>query len=152
MTTQPDRIRQFGLPRRRDPAAVAVPDSGGGQTRSPTSPVQFERSVVREVQIPPQQPAPAAFQSPLLDYYTSLGGATVVAGSQPPTAGFSGAAEPHRWTTEGFLYVYNKKHMCEHIFFCPYNLSILQIDDKDIKCISNEAASLYMLIHKIWWF
>lgn len=96
VTNQPDRIRQFGLRRRKDPPAVEVPASRGGQ-RSPSSQGRDEKAAGgREVEIPPQQLPPVAFPSPLLDYYASVGGAALLAGSQPPTAAFSGAVEPLR--------------------------------------------------------
>lgn len=91
-TNQPDRIRQFGLHRRKDQPVVEVPDSGG-DAASPRGQAKDEKTASRDVEGPSTA---VAFQSPLLDYYTSLGGAPLLASSQPPTAAFSGAVDPHR--------------------------------------------------------
>lgn len=94
-TNQPDRIRQFGLHRRKDRRVVDGPDSGEDPA-PPRGPAKDDKARGREVEVPPQQLTAGAFQSPLLDYYTSLGGAALLASSQPPTAAFSRAVEPNR--------------------------------------------------------
>ncbi|XP_075904204.1 centrosome and spindle pole-associated protein 1 isoform X2 [Nelusetta ayraudi] len=90
----PDRIRQFGLHRRKDHPVVEVPDSGGGQT-PPRSQAINEKMASRDGEIPPHELPRVAFQSPLLDYYSSLGGAALLPSSQLPAGAFSGAVEPH---------------------------------------------------------
>ncbi|CAN9514679.1 unnamed protein product [Ophioblennius macclurei] len=71
---QPDRIRQFGLSRRKD-LPVSEPFATGENAASSSCrpPPRSEKLVVREREIPPPEHPHVAFQSPLLEYSTALG-------------------------------------------------------------------------------
>lgn len=104
VTNQPDRIRQFGLHRRKGPV-VELPDSGGGLATPPGSQeANNDKAASSDSGIPPHELPRVAFHSPLLDYYSSLGGATLSPSSRPPAGGLSATIEPHRWTV-------NTKHL-----------------------------------------
>lgn len=95
ITNQPDRIRQFGLHRRRDHPVLELPESGGSETPS-RGQAKSEKAGVRDREILPHEQPRVAFQSPLLDYFSSLGGGTPSPSSQPAATTFSGAMDPHR--------------------------------------------------------
>ncbi|KAM9741220.1 centrosome and spindle pole-associated protein 1-like isoform 4-T4 [Menidia menidia] len=72
---QPDRIKQFGLSRRKGPSATGESNESTGN----------ERSSIREREMPPPDQPHVAFQSPLLEYSSALGLSPNI---QPPAPSF----------------------------------------------------------------
>lgn len=95
-TNQPDRIRQFGLSQRKhhqflEPLAT-------GESESSSRALPSNRKIgVRETP-PPEQPH-VAFQSPLLEYSSTLGlgGGGLSPNSQPAAPAFTRAMDTPRY-------------------------------------------------------
>ncbi|GAA6222637.1 centrosome and spindle pole associated protein 1-like [Lates japonicus] len=86
---QPDRIRQFGLSRRKDPQ-VSEPSATGESESSSRGLPNDERIGVRKRETPPPEHPHVAFQSPLLEYSSALGlgGGGLSPNSQPAAPSF----------------------------------------------------------------
>uniref|UniRef100_A0A3B4UMY9 Centrosome and spindle pole associated protein 1 n=1 Tax=Seriola dumerili TaxID=41447 RepID=A0A3B4UMY9_SERDU len=120
---QPDRIRQFGLSRRKDPQ-VLEPSAAGESELSSRGPPHNEKIVVREREVPPPEQPHVAFQSPLLEYSSALGlgGGGLSPSSQPAAPSFSRAMDtpriplfhPHPPSTlnEAYRSPYGEPHHC----------------------------------------
>ncbi|XP_030594440.1 centrosome and spindle pole-associated protein 1-like isoform X2 [Archocentrus centrarchus] len=82
---QPDRIRQFGLSRRKG-SQVSEPFPTGDRSALP----HIENIGAREREMPPPEQAHVAFQSPLLEYSSALGlgGGGLSPSSQPAIPSF----------------------------------------------------------------
>ncbi|XP_025754249.1 centrosome and spindle pole-associated protein 1 isoform X3 [Oreochromis niloticus] len=78
---QPDRIRQFGLSRRKG-GQVSDPVTTGDRSSSSALP-DIEKIGAREREMPPPEQAHVAFQSPLLEYSSALG---LAGGGLPPNS------------------------------------------------------------------
>ncbi|XP_039471139.1 centrosome and spindle pole-associated protein 1-like isoform X2 [Oreochromis aureus] len=78
---QPDRIRQFGLSRRKG-GQVSDPVTTGDRSSSSALP-DIEKIGAREKEMPPPEQAHVAFQSPLLEYSSALG---LAGGGLPPNS------------------------------------------------------------------
>uniref|UniRef100_UPI0037E725E6 centrosome and spindle pole-associated protein 1-like n=1 Tax=Semicossyphus pulcher TaxID=241346 RepID=UPI0037E725E6 len=94
---QPDRIRQFGVSRRKHPQ-VLEPSAKGENKLSSTGLSYHERTCVRDRETtPPEQPH-VAFQSPLLKYSSALGlgGEGLSPNSQPTASSFPRAMDTPR--------------------------------------------------------
>ncbi|XP_030001585.1 centrosome and spindle pole associated protein 1-like isoform X2 [Sphaeramia orbicularis] len=95
----PDRIRQFGLSRRKDPQ-VLEPTATAESDSPPRAVPIIEKNGIREKVTPPPPPEHprVAFQSPLLDYSAALGlgGGGVFPTHQPIAASFPRAMDTPR--------------------------------------------------------
>ncbi|CAJ1057942.1 centrosome and spindle pole associated protein 1-like isoform X1 [Xyrichtys novacula] len=94
---QPDRIRQFGMSRRKD-HQVVEPSATGEEKSSSRGLSYHERRFVKDRETsPPEQPH-VAFQSPLLEYSSALGlgGDGLSPNSQPSASSFPRAIDTPR--------------------------------------------------------
>ncbi|KAF7657308.1 hypothetical protein LDENG_00028880, partial [Lucifuga dentata] len=93
---QPNRIRQFGLSRRK--ALQVLEPSGSGESVSPIALHSEEKVSVRDGERPPPEQPHVAFQSPLLDYNAALGlgGGGPSPHSQPAAPSFPRASDTPR--------------------------------------------------------
>ncbi|XP_035525773.1 centrosome and spindle pole associated protein 1-like isoform X3 [Morone saxatilis] len=92
---QPDRIRQFGLCRRKDHRVLEPSATGESETSSRSLP-NNEKMGVRDREIPPPEQPHVAFQSPLLEYSSALGGGGLSPNSQPVAPSFPRAMDTPR--------------------------------------------------------
>ncbi|XP_047441957.1 centrosome and spindle pole-associated protein 1-like isoform X2 [Mugil cephalus] len=93
---QPDRIRQFGLSRRKDPHILEPLATGESSSSSRALPSN-EKMSARERDVPPPEQPHVAFQSPLLEYSSALGLAGGgLSPNQPPVPSFPSAMDIHR--------------------------------------------------------
>uniref|UniRef100_A0A3B5B6F5 Centrosome and spindle pole associated protein 1-like n=1 Tax=Stegastes partitus TaxID=144197 RepID=A0A3B5B6F5_9TELE len=86
---QPDRIRQFGLSRRKD-SQVLEPSPTGESGSSSRALTHNEKTGVRERGLPPPEQPYVAFQSPVLEYSSALG---LPPSSQPAAPSFPSAMD-----------------------------------------------------------
>ncbi|XP_071313549.1 centrosome and spindle pole-associated protein 1-like isoform X2 [Trachinotus anak] len=94
---QPDRIRQFGLSRRKDPQVLEP--SATRESESLFRGLPHNQKIgVREREMPPPEQPHVAFQSPLLEYSSTLalGGGGLSPSSQPAAPSFSRALDTPR--------------------------------------------------------
>nr|XP_046262553.1 centrosome and spindle pole associated protein 1-like isoform X2 [Scatophagus argus] len=92
---QPDRIRQFGLCRRKDHQVLESSAPGESET-SPRGLTNNEKIDVSDREMPlPEQPH-VAFHSPLLEYSSALGGGGLSPNSQPAAPSFPRAMDTPR--------------------------------------------------------
>ncbi|XP_044220221.1 centrosome and spindle pole-associated protein 1-like isoform X1 [Thunnus albacares] len=94
---QPDRIRQFGLSRRKDPQ-VLEPSATGESESSSRGLSNNEKIGVRDREMPPPDQPHVAFQSPVLEYNSALGlgGGALSPSSQPAAPSFPRAMDTPR--------------------------------------------------------
>ncbi|XP_028445650.1 centrosome and spindle pole associated protein 1 isoform X2 [Perca flavescens] len=94
---QPDRIRQLGLHRRENHRVLEPSATGGSETSSRGFHNNVKTGVRDRETSPPEQPH-VAFQSPLLEYSStlSLGGGGVSPNSQPAASSFPRATDTPR--------------------------------------------------------
>ncbi|KAM3612096.1 uncharacterized protein V6R79_002592 [Siganus canaliculatus] len=69
----PDRIRQFGLRRRKELQGLEPSATGHSEASSRPAAVN-EKIIIRDRDIPPPEQPHVAFQSPILEYSSALGG------------------------------------------------------------------------------
>ncbi|KAM9356849.1 centrosome and spindle pole-associated protein 1-like [Symphorus nematophorus] len=93
---QPDRIRQFGLCRRKDHRVLEPAATGESETSSRSLPNNNEKISVRDRETPPPEQPHVAFQSPLLEYSSALGGGGLSPNSQPAAPSFPRAMDTPR--------------------------------------------------------
>lgn len=96
-TNQPDRIRQFGLCGRKDQRLLELSPSVGRERLSRSLP-NNEKLAFRDREVPPPEQPHVAFQSPLLEYSSSLGGGGLSPSSQPVPPAFPRAMDTPRYT------------------------------------------------------
>ncbi|XP_053179175.1 centrosome and spindle pole-associated protein 1-like isoform X2 [Scomber japonicus] len=94
---QPDRIRQFGLSRRKDPQ-VLEPSATGESESSSRGLFNNEKTGVRDREMPPPDQPHVAFQSPVLEYNSALGlgGGALSPNIQPAGPSFPRAMDTPR--------------------------------------------------------
>ncbi|CAK6969350.1 centrosome and spindle pole-associated protein 1-like isoform X2 [Scomber scombrus] len=94
---QPDRIRQFGLSRRKDPQ-VLEPSATGESESSSRGLFNNEKTAVRDREMPPPDKPHVAFQSPVLEYNSALGlgGGALSPNIQPAGPSFPRAMDTPR--------------------------------------------------------
>ncbi|XP_070819475.1 centrosome and spindle pole-associated protein 1-like isoform X1 [Chaetodon trifascialis] len=92
---QPDRIRQFGLHRRKDLWVLEPSATGASETSSRSLP-NNEKIGVRGRETPPPEQPHVAFQSPLLEYSPALGGGGLSPNSQSAAPSFPRALDTPR--------------------------------------------------------
>ncbi|XP_041800014.1 centrosome and spindle pole associated protein 1-like isoform X2 [Chelmon rostratus] len=92
---QPDRIRQFGLHRRKDHRLLEPSATGASETSSRVL-ANNEKIGARERETPPPEQPHVAFQSPLLEYSSALGGGGLSPNSQPAAPSFPRAVDTPR--------------------------------------------------------
>ncbi|XP_074530747.1 centrosome and spindle pole-associated protein 1-like [Halichoeres trimaculatus] len=95
---QPDRIRQFGVSRRKDLQVLEPLATGENKSPSSRGLSYHERTCSRDTETsPPEQPH-VAFQSPLLEYSSALGlgGGGLSPNSQPSAPSFPRAMDTPR--------------------------------------------------------
>ncbi|XP_036933606.1 centrosome and spindle pole associated protein 1-like isoform X2 [Acanthopagrus latus] len=93
---QPDRIRQFGLSRRKDYRVLEPPATVEGATSS-RGLANNEKMGVRDREMPPPEQPHVAFQSPVLEYSSALGeGGGLSPNSQPAAPSFPRAMDAPR--------------------------------------------------------
>ncbi|XP_029368386.1 centrosome and spindle pole-associated protein 1-like isoform X2 [Echeneis naucrates] len=94
---QPDRIRQFGLSRRKN-SQLLEPSETGERESSSRCLLGHEKISIREREMPPPEHPHVAFQSPLLEYSSvlGLGGGSLSPSSQTAAPSFSRAMDTPR--------------------------------------------------------
>lgn len=95
-TNQPNRIGQFELCGRKDHRVLELSPSGESETPS-RSLAHNEKIGVRDREMPPPEQPHVAFQSPLLEYSSSLGGGGLSPSSQPAAPAFPRAMDTPRY-------------------------------------------------------
>lgn len=95
-SNQPDRIRQFGLHRRKDHWVLEPSATGASETSSRGLP-NNEKIAARDRETPPPEQPHVAFQSPLLEYSSALGGGGLCPNSQPAAPSFPRAMDTPRY-------------------------------------------------------
>ncbi|XP_022073359.2 centrosome and spindle pole-associated protein 1-like isoform X2 [Acanthochromis polyacanthus] len=91
---QPDRIRQFGLSRRKDSQRLE-PSPTGESGSSSRALIHNEKTGARERDLPPPEQPFVAFQSPVLEYSSALGlgGNSLPHSTQPAAPSFPSATD-----------------------------------------------------------
>lgn len=105
LTNQPDRIRQFGLSRRKD-HRVLEPSTGESETSSRSLP-NNEKAGVRGRETPPPVQPHVAFQSPVLEYSSALEQGGLSPNSHPAVPSFPRAMDTPRYVSN-LMCVYNQ--------------------------------------------
>ncbi|XP_058505755.1 centrosome and spindle pole-associated protein 1-like isoform X2 [Solea solea] len=117
---QPDRIRQFGLSRRRNLHVLQPSATGDGESSS-RGLSNRERIGLRERELPPPEQPHVAFQSPLLDYSSALGlGGGLSPNGQPTAPSFHRDTpripmfppHPPAGLSDAYRNLYTEPHFC----------------------------------------
>ncbi|KAM7389001.1 hypothetical protein PAMP_023001 [Pampus punctatissimus] len=126
---QPDRIRQFGLNRRKNPH-IMVPSATGESESSSRGLSNNDKRAVGDTEVSPPDQTHVAFQSPMLEYNSALGlgGDGLSPSSQPAAPSFPRAMDtprvsllpPHPPSTLGE--VYRSQYGEPHHYYSTRNL------------------------------
>lgn len=98
-TNQPDRIRQFGVSRRKEPQVLEPIVTGESESSSRGLSNHEKTGVVRDREMPPPDQPHVAFQSPVLEYNSALGlgGGALSPNIQPAAPSFPRALDTPRY-------------------------------------------------------